>query len=100
MGIKKRLYEDFFRPEQFDSYDRVLRAAKEAGYEFHTVESFEKAAGGGQDFNTKTGRGYEGYEVYACIACTGKKIWCTFELLFPLEHFGCESYEGDCRGRL
>lgn len=46
MGIKQRLYEDFFRPAQYDGYERVLRAAKEAGYEFHTVHSFEKAAGG------------------------------------------------------
>ena len=52
MGIKKRLYEDFFRPVQYDGYERVLRAAKEAGYEFHTVHSFEKAAGGGQVFDT------------------------------------------------
>ena len=47
MGIKKRLYEDFFRPTQYAEYERVLRAAKEAGYEFHTVHSFEKATGGG-----------------------------------------------------
>lgn len=46
MSIKKRLYEDFFRPTQYDGYERVLRAAKEAGYEFHTVHSFEKATGG------------------------------------------------------
>ena len=52
MNIKKRLYEDFFRPAQYARYESVLRAAKEAGYEFHTVHSFEKAAGGGQDFNT------------------------------------------------
>lgn len=47
MGIKKRLYEVFFRPALYDRYESVLRAAKEAGYEFHTVHSFEKAVGGG-----------------------------------------------------
>lgn len=48
MSIKKRLYEDFFRPSQYDRYESVLRAAKDAGYEFHTVHSFEKAAEGGR----------------------------------------------------
>ena len=48
MDIKKRLYEDFFRPAQYEAYEQVLRSAKEAGYEFHTVHSFEKATAGGK----------------------------------------------------
>lgn len=47
MGIKKRLYDDFFRPSLYDGYEKILRAATDAGYEFHTVLSFETAEEGG-----------------------------------------------------
>lgn len=45
MKIIRRFYNDFFRPSQYDGYERILQAAKEAGYEFHTVQSFENATG-------------------------------------------------------
>lgn len=40
-GIKKRIYNDFFRPSKEDEYEKILIAAKKNGYEFHTVLSFE-----------------------------------------------------------
>lgn len=47
MNIKRRLYNDFLRPSKEDEYERILRTAKEARYEFHTVLSFEDVVGGG-----------------------------------------------------
>ena len=38
--IKRRLYADFFQPSKEDDYERILKTAKEKGYEFHTVLSF------------------------------------------------------------
>ena len=46
MDIKRRLYNDFLRPSKEGEYERILKAAQEAGYEFHTVLSFEKVVGG------------------------------------------------------
>lgn len=47
MNIKRRLYNDFLRPSKEGEYEMILRAAKESGYEFHTVLSFEDVVGGG-----------------------------------------------------
>lgn len=41
MKIGKRLYNDFLRPSKEADYERILKAAFENGYEFHTVLSFE-----------------------------------------------------------
>ena len=41
MNIKERLYEDFFRPSKEDDYEMIIKTAKDKGYEFHTVLSFE-----------------------------------------------------------
>lgn len=52
MGIKNRLYNDFFRPSKEGEYEKILKAAKDNGYEFHTVLSFENVVvcrdGGGK----------------------------------------------------
>ena len=37
MNIKKRIYNDFFRPSKEGEYEQILKAAKEKGYEFHTM---------------------------------------------------------------
>lgn len=41
MNIKKRLYNDFFRPSKESEYEEIIKTAKEYGYEFHTMLSFE-----------------------------------------------------------
>lgn len=41
MNIRRRLYNDFFRPSKENDYESILQAAKQHGYEFHTVLSFE-----------------------------------------------------------
>lgn len=41
MNIKRRLYNDFIRPSKEGEYERILKAARAAGYEFHTMLSFE-----------------------------------------------------------
>ena len=41
MDLKQRIYNDFFRPSKEDEYEEILKAAQKAGYEFHTVLSFE-----------------------------------------------------------
>lgn len=41
MRIKERFYNDFFRPSKEDEYEKILKAARDNGYEFHTVLSFE-----------------------------------------------------------
>lgn len=41
MDIKKRIYDDFFRPSKIEEYEEIIRTAKENNYEFHTVLSFE-----------------------------------------------------------
>ncbi len=41
MNIKERLYNDFLRPSKEGEYERILKVAKERGYEFHTILSFE-----------------------------------------------------------
>lgn len=46
MDIKKRLYNDFFRPSKEDDYERILKTAKDYGYEFHTLLSLENYGGG------------------------------------------------------
>lgn len=41
MIIKQRLYNDFFRPSKENEYEKILKCARDNGYEFHTVLSFE-----------------------------------------------------------
>ena len=41
MSIKTRLYNDFLRPSREKEYERILKAASDNGYEFHTMLSFE-----------------------------------------------------------
>lgn len=41
MNIKKRLYDDFFRPSKEREYEEIIKTAKECEYEFHTMLSFE-----------------------------------------------------------
>ena len=50
MDLKKRIYNDFFRPSKEEEYEKILKAAKDCGYEFHTLLSFEnvKVSGGGK----------------------------------------------------
>ena len=48
MNIKQRLYNDFFRPSKEGEYERILKTARNNGYEFHTVLSFEDVVGGGR----------------------------------------------------
>lgn len=40
--IEKRFYHDYLLPPQFDRYERILSAAKEHGYSFETVSSFDR----------------------------------------------------------
>lgn len=53
MDIKRRLYEDFFRPSKEGDYEAILEKAKECGYEFHTVLSFEDVIKSGIEPNKK-----------------------------------------------
>lgn len=48
MNIKRRLFNDFFRPSKENDYEQILRSACENGYEFHTVLSFEEVVLGGR----------------------------------------------------
>ncbi len=41
MSIKARIYNDFFRPSREKEYERILKAARDNGYEVHTILSFE-----------------------------------------------------------
>lgn len=48
MTVKQRIYNDFFGPSKEDDYEKILKAAYDNGYEFHTVLSFESVIGGGR----------------------------------------------------
>lgn len=48
MNIKRRLYNDFLRPSKEGEYEAILKAARDNGYEFHTMLSFEDVVGGGR----------------------------------------------------
>lgn len=52
-GVKRRLYADFFRPSKEEEYERIIKTAKEKGYEFHTVLSFEEVLKTGIDKDKK-----------------------------------------------
>ena len=52
-GIKRRLYADFFRPSKEDDYERIIKTAKDNGYEFHTVLSFVEVVKNGIDADKK-----------------------------------------------
>lgn len=51
--IKDRIYNDFFRPSKETEYEKILAAAQEAGYEFHTMLSFEKVIANGVEEGKK-----------------------------------------------
>ena len=51
--IIERLYNDFFRPSKEAEYEKILVCAKEAGYEFHTMLSFEDVIEKGIDPSKK-----------------------------------------------
>ena len=53
MRIIKRLYNDFLRPCKIGDYEKVIKKAKELGYEFHTIRSFEQVIG-----HKQTGKKY------------------------------------------
>lgn len=53
MNIKKRLYDDFFRPSKEREYEEILKTAKKCGYEFHTMLSFEELIEGGINSDKK-----------------------------------------------
>lgn len=53
MKIQQRLYNDFFRPSKEAEYENILACAKEAGYEFHTMLSFEDVIENGIDPSKK-----------------------------------------------
>lgn len=48
MSLKRRIYNDFFRPSKEGEYEQILKAARDNGYEFHTVLSFEDVVGEGR----------------------------------------------------
>ena len=45
MNLKKRLYDDFFRPCLINEYEKIIKRAKEHNYEFHTLRSFMSLEG-------------------------------------------------------
>lgn len=53
MNIYKRIYDDFFRPSKEDEYELILKRAKECGYEFHSIISFESIIEQGRDSGKK-----------------------------------------------
>lgn len=53
MEIIRRLYDDFIRPSKEREYESILKAARENGYEFHTVLSFEEAISDGVEEGKK-----------------------------------------------
>lgn len=40
--IYKRIYDDFFRESRLPLYDKMLKNAIDNGYQFYTIESFNK----------------------------------------------------------
>lgn len=48
MNLKKRIYNDFFRPSKENDYEQILKCACDNGYEFHTILSFEEIVDGGK----------------------------------------------------
>ena len=52
-SVKQRLYADFFRPSKEADYEKILKIAKDRGYEFHTVLSFENVLKEGVDRGKK-----------------------------------------------
>ncbi len=49
----QRIYNDFFRPSKEDEYERILQSARDNGYEFHTMLSFEDVIANGIDEGRK-----------------------------------------------
>ena len=49
MNLKRRLFNDFFRPSKAGEYERILAKAQEMGYEFHTILSYEDVIAKGRD---------------------------------------------------
>lgn len=52
-SVKRRLYADFFHPSKETDYEKIIKTAKERGYEFHTVLSFENVLKEGIDKDKK-----------------------------------------------
>ena len=52
-SIRQRIYNDFFRPSKEGEYETILKTAKENGYEFHTVLSFEDVVKNGVEEGKK-----------------------------------------------
>jgi len=53
MNIKQRLYNDFIRPSKEGEYEQILKAARDKGYEVHTMLTFEDVIKKGIDDNKK-----------------------------------------------
>lgn len=53
MNIAKRIYADFFRPNKYGEYEKIISTAKSKGYEFHTILSFEEELASGLDKDKK-----------------------------------------------
>ena len=53
MSIKTRIYNDFFRPSKEGEYERILKAARDNGYEFHSILSFEDVIKNGVEKDKK-----------------------------------------------
>lgn len=53
MNLRQRFYNDFFRPSKEADYELILRTAQEAGYEFHTILSFEHVVAQGREAGKK-----------------------------------------------
>lgn len=51
--IKDRIYNDFFRPSKEKEYEKILATAKDMGYEFHTMLSFEEIIHNGVEAGKK-----------------------------------------------
>lgn len=99
MDIKKRLYNDFFRPSKEDDYERILKTAKDYGYEFHTLLSLENYGGNSQkqkclllrhDIDTAD------FKILKKMLFLEKKVWSKIVLLFSVEHHQCRTDERNC----
>ena len=53
MNLKTRIYNDFFAPSKEGDYEKILKTARDNGYEFHTILSFEDVIANGVDENKK-----------------------------------------------
>lgn len=54
--ITGRIYHDYLLPPQFEAYERILLAARENGYSFETISSFDEAL-------SRENQGHGGYSM-------------------------------------